>query len=138
MSVISNRDFAINVLRVWWNATPMAQLGFTSYSDAISHYDTVEPGFLETFGSAVRSQDMIKLQDAMKALAAKYGTAYPKWDEFFNFAAQYVGQLSMGDLKDAAAESVTDLKNIALTGVALYAVVGAVLLFIFVKGKMKK
>lgn len=111
---LTNRDWAINVLRKWWNATPMVVIGFSTFQDAIRKYDV--GNFLDQFGSTVRKLDQSKVDAAMQKLAAKYTHTYPDKLEFFNVLAVQVQAFTLDDAKDVAVQTVKDVGKVAAFG----------------------
>lgn len=113
---MTDHDFGVNVLRYWYKASLLPQLGFVQYPDAIAHYDKESPTFIATFGSAVRKLEQSKYVDAMQELGKSSGDRYPSVNEFFNAVAKHATDFTWTDVKAVAADSAKDVGKVAAIG----------------------
>jgi len=141
---ISDRAFGINVLRYWWDETPLAALNFSTFQDAITNYDKIDSLFIDTLGKTTRKLDQTKVKSAFKKLAIQKGTVYPSRADFSSALVSAFGQLDFSDYgkiaKDAAIDTISDIGNLGSKLVFTYVVVlaaGVVLYFVVMKDGKK-
>ncbi len=114
---ISNRDLAINHLRnYWFNQTPMAALGFVSFSDALAHYEQLSPNFLENIGSLVKPISSDKVKAAWGALAKQYQHKYPPVGAFYDSLATQTLKFTASDAKAVVTDTAKDIAKVATFG----------------------
>lgn len=123
---MSNRDYFINYLRFWWNATPSKALfGSVGFSNALAFYDK-DAYFIESIGKTVRSIPQDKVKRAFESLAEQHGTNYPPKTAFYDALVAEVGTLSFTDVKDIAVESAEEIGTLAKYGLGIWAAIAGV------------
>ena len=138
----ASRDVAIQYLRTyWWNQTAMSALGFTTFPDAVAHYDRLSPGFLESIGGVVRGMQQDKVKAGWAKVAKEYKTAYPPIGAFYDALAASTLTFSAQDAKEVALETASDVAKAAtfgLGGAALLAGLGGVIWLAVSSGSLAK
>lgn len=135
---MNDRDWAVNYLRFWWNATPMASLGLTTYQDALAYYDGKSSTFLSQLGRTVKAIRQDKIRTAFEKLAAQYGDKYPPPAEFYAAIADQQQTFDLGDAKEVAAKTVTDVGTAVKFGASAYLLIVLVGLAVVVLPMLKE
>ena len=127
MAISSNRNYAINVLRFWWNATPMAELQLSTFQDFLAYFERTHPSFMEEFGRAAKNVSIDKARMGMEKLAREFGTQYPDVSSFFNALGQSAQTWNSDDTNAVVRGVVSDVQGSLQFGIGAAIVVGAVL-----------
>jgi hypothetical protein len=123
----ANRDYAINVLRFWWNASVLSGLSLTTFQDALAYYERTHPSFMDAFGKAAKSISISKARDAMEGVAKKSGSTYPDINTLFDALGTSAMSWDSDDTKAVAEGIVEDLQGSLKFGLGTVVVVAAVL-----------
>lgn len=126
----------INLLRLWWNATPLSALKLSTFSDAVDYYQK-KGSFLAELGKLTKSIELGKIQVALEKMGRRFGSVYPPTSEFFQAVADYAGVVSVGEVAEAAGDGLKDaggaIAKLAASGVLLYVAIAAVGAFVLPK-----
>lgn len=136
---MSDRGYGINVLRYWWNATPMAVLHFTSFQDAIAYYDAQNPDFIAKLGKMAQDSKtpFDRIKSALEDLAKQQGDKYPHYSAILQAIVTASGQVTAGDIAGAAADGVLQAGKYLAFGLGTYALVAVVVGVIILAPELK-
>lgn len=122
---MTDRDYFVNGLKLWYRATPGYSSGSTTFQNAVAYYEK-NASFVKSFAWVMRKFENTKIRAALVDLAGDYGDKYPPSSEFFSYAAREVGTLDAADYADVAVDTAKDVAKVAALGVGLYLVVAAI------------
>lgn len=135
---MSNRDFFINNLRIWWNASSLSTLKLSTFAQAVAYYDS--KGWSDPIGGVMRKMNSDQIRTALESLANEFGSQYPSLAGFNSALMKESGSLNWTNiLSGAAVETAQDVAGVAKIGLGIWAsIAGLGFLIFFILPMVKK
>lgn len=116
-----DRDRGVKALQIYYSDSEIDSV--MSFNDFVAYYDAKSPSFIENLGAAIRQSELTsdRLHEAFQKIIAQNNSALPHHTTFFSALSDNVQDtFRFETLKAVAVDTITDVKNTAVAGLAAY------------------